>query len=241
MLKVLLYGYATGVRSSRKLKDRLAADINFMFVAGQARPNHKTIAEFRRRHLASFAGLFLTALRLRQAAGLAKLGRVAIDGTKLKANASRHKAMSYGRMTEREAQLEAEVSAILADAEAVDQAEDARYCDARGDELPPEMRRRARDGSKSGERGWSSLECLDLGREVVPPGARLWDRVRDGGPASAWRRAPAMCRAGRRSASVEPRPVPAARSAPVAIGGKESNIAVSCHRVPSTRHTWLGR
>lgn len=142
MLKVLLYGYATGVRSSRKLEDRLAADINFMFLAGQARPDHKTIAEFRRRHLAAFAGLFLTALRLCQAAGLAKLGRVAIDGTKLKANASRHKAMSYGRMVEREAQLEAEVRAILAEAEAVDAAEDARYGDARGDELPPELRRR---------------------------------------------------------------------------------------------------
>ena len=142
MLKVLLYGYATGVRSSRKLEDRLADDINFMFLAGGARPDHKTIAEFRRRHLAAFAGLFLTALRLCQAAGLAKLGRVAIDGTKLKANASRHKAMSYGRMAEREAQLAAEVKAILDEAEAADQAEDQRYGDARGDELPPELRRR---------------------------------------------------------------------------------------------------
>ena len=142
MLKVLLYGYATGVRSSRKLEDRLAADVNFMFLAGQARPDHKTIAEFRRRHLAAFEGLFLEALRLCQAAGLARLGRVAIDGTKLKANASKHKAMSYGRMTEREAVLRAEVQAILAEAEAVDTAEDARYGDARGDELPPELRRR---------------------------------------------------------------------------------------------------
>ena len=142
MLKVLLYGYATGVTSSRKLEERLAADIGFMFLAGQARPDHKTIAEFRRRHLAAFEGLFLSALRLCQAAGLATLGRVAIDGTKLKANASRHKAMSYGRMAEREAQLAAEVRAILDEAEAVDAAEDARYGDARGDELPPELRRR---------------------------------------------------------------------------------------------------
>jgi len=142
MLKVLLYGYATGVTSSRKLEERLAADINFMFLAGQARPDHKTIAEFRRRHLSAFEGLFLEALRLCQVAGLAKLGRVAIDGTKLKANASKHKAMSYGRMTEREAALAAEVQAILAEAEAVDAAEDARFGDARGDELPPELRRR---------------------------------------------------------------------------------------------------
>lgn len=142
MLKVLLYGYATGVRSSRRIEARLGADIDFMFLAGQARPDHKTIAEFRRRHLAAFEGLFLTALRLCQAAGLAKLGRVAIDGTKLKANASRHKAMSYGRMAEREAALAAEVRAILDEADAVDTAEDARYGDARGDELPEELRRR---------------------------------------------------------------------------------------------------
>jgi len=142
MLKVLLYGYATGVRSSRRIEERLGADVGFMFLAGQARPDHKTIAEFRRRHLAAFEGVFLEALRLCRAAGLAKLGRVAIDGTKLKANASRHKAMSYARMTEREAQLAAEVRAILDEAEAVDQAEDARYGDARGDELPEELRRR---------------------------------------------------------------------------------------------------
>jgi transposase len=142
MLKVLLYGYATGVTSSRRIEERLAADINFMFLAGQARPDHKTIAEFRRRHLAAFEGLFLDVLRLCQAAGLAKLGRVAIDGTKVKANASRHKAMSYGRMTEREAQLAAEVRSILEEAEATDAAEDARFGDARGDELPPELRRR---------------------------------------------------------------------------------------------------
>lgn len=142
MLKVLLYGYASGVTSSRRIEERLASDVNFMFLAGQARPDHKTIAEFRRRHLATFEGLFLTALRLCQAAGLAKLGRVAIDGTKLKANASRHKAMSYGRMAEGEAVLRAEVQAILDEAEAIDAAEDARYGDARGDELPPELRRR---------------------------------------------------------------------------------------------------
>ena len=106
------------------------------------RLDHKTIAEFRRRHLAAFEGLFLDALPPCHAAGLRKLGRVAIDGTKLKANASRHKAMSYGRMAEREAALAAEVQAILDEAEAVDAAEDAQFGDARGDELPPELRRR---------------------------------------------------------------------------------------------------
>ena len=142
MLKVLLYGYATGVRSSRKLEARLASDVGFMYLAGQSRPDHKTISSFRRRHLGAFGALFLQVLVLCQEAGLVKLGRVALDGTKVKANASRHKAMSYGRMAEREAALEAEVRAILDEAEAVDAAEDKLYGDARGDELPPELRTR---------------------------------------------------------------------------------------------------
>lgn len=142
MLKVLLYGYATGVRSSRRLEDRLRHDVDFMFLAGQARPDHKTISEFRRRHLAALSALFLESLRLCRAAGMVRLGTVALDGTKLKANASRHKAMSYGRMPEREAALEAEVKRILDEAEAIDAAEDARYGDARGDELPEALRTR---------------------------------------------------------------------------------------------------
>jgi len=142
MLKILLYGYANGVTSSRKIEARLGSDVNFMFLAGQARPDHKTIAEFRRRHLAAFEQLFLQALRLCREAGLAKLGRVAIDGTKLKANASRHKAMSYERMVEREAALAEEVDAILREAETTDAAEDAEHGDDRGDELPTELRRR---------------------------------------------------------------------------------------------------
>ena len=143
MLKVLLYGYAVGVRSSRKLEARLRCDVDFMFLAGQARPGHKAIGEFRRRHLEAFHRLFLDILLLCQEAGLVKLGRVALDGTKVKASASRHKAMSYGRMDEREAALEAEVARILEEAEAIDRAEDELYGeDARGDELPPALRTR---------------------------------------------------------------------------------------------------
>jgi hypothetical protein len=111
-----------------------------MFLAGQARPAHKAIGEFRRRHLVAFSVLFLGSLVLCREAGMVKLGRVALDGTKVKANASRHTAMSYARMAERETALEAQVAAILAEAEAVDAAEDARYGDARGDELPAELR-----------------------------------------------------------------------------------------------------
>ena len=142
MLKVLLYGYATGVRSSRKLEDRLRSDVGFMFLAGGSRPGHKAIGEFRRRHLEAFRRLFRDILLLCQQAGLVTLGRVALDGTKVKANASKHKAMSYGRMPEREAQLEAQVAAILEEAEAIDQAEDAEFGDARGDELPEALRTR---------------------------------------------------------------------------------------------------
>jgi transposase len=142
MLKVLLYGYATGVRSSRKLEERLKRDVDFMYLAGGARPGHKAIGEYRRRHLEAFHTLFLDILLLCQEAGLVKLGRVALDGTKLKASASKHKAMSYGRMDEREAALEAEVTRILEEAEATDQAEDERYGDARGDELPKALRTR---------------------------------------------------------------------------------------------------
>ena len=141
MLKVLLYGYVVGVRSSRKLEERLRSDVGFMYLAGQARPDHKTISEFRRRHLAALSGLFLESLRLCQAAGMVRLGRVALDGTKVKANASRHKAMSYGRMAEREAALEDEVARILEEAEAIDAAEDAAFGEARGDELPEALRR----------------------------------------------------------------------------------------------------
>jgi len=142
MLKVLLYGYAIGVRSSRKLEARLQRDVDFMYLAGQARPDHKTISEFRRRHLEAFEALFLDILRLCQQAGLVTLGRVALDGTKVKADASKHKAMSYARMPEREAALAAEVRRILAEAEAIDRAEDAEYGDARGDELPEALRTR---------------------------------------------------------------------------------------------------
>ena len=142
MLKVLLYGYATGVRSSRKLEDRLGSDVGFMFLAGGARPGHKAISEFRRRHLAALEALFLESLVLCRKAGLVKLGRVALDGTKVKASASKHKAMSYGRMDDREAALQVEVRRILTEAEATDVAEDALYGEARGDELPKALRTR---------------------------------------------------------------------------------------------------
>ncbi len=143
MLKLLIYGYCTGQRSSRGIERRCQDDVAFRYLAAGAVPDYRSIARFRRRHLQALAGLFLQALRLCQRAGMVRLGKVALDGTKLRANASRHKAMSYKRMVEREAQLEAEIDAMLAEAERVDAAEDERFGpDGRDDDLPEELNRR---------------------------------------------------------------------------------------------------
>src|SRR2546426_6483776 len=127
MLKLLIYGYCTGQRSSRGIERRCQDDVAFRYLAAGAVPDYRSIARFRRRHLEALAGLFLQALQLCQQAGMVRLGKVALDGTKLRANASRHKAMSYERMVEREKQLEAEIERMLAEAERQDAAEDERY------------------------------------------------------------------------------------------------------------------
>jgi transposase len=143
MLRVLLYGYATGVYSSRKIEARTYEDVAFRYLAADAHPDHDTFAEFRKRHLEALAGLFTQALLLCEKAGLVKLGHVAIDGTKIKANASKHKAQSYARMGETEQRLKAEIEALLKQAKDVDAAEDAQYGKGRrGDELPDELARR---------------------------------------------------------------------------------------------------
>jgi len=143
MVRVLLYGYATGVYSSRKIQAKTYDDVAFRFLSADEHPDHSTLAEFRKRHLQALAGLFTQALQLCAKAGLVKLGHVAIDGTKIKANASKHKAMSYGRMSETEQRLQQEVEALLKQAEATDAGEDALYGkDKRGDELPDELSRR---------------------------------------------------------------------------------------------------
>jgi len=143
MVRLLLYGYATGVYSSRKIQTRSFEDVAFRYLSGDQHPDHATIAEFRKRHLEALSGLFTQALLLCSEAGLVKLGHVAIDGTKIKANASKHKAMSYKRMNETETRLQQEIDALLRQAEATDAAEDAQYGkDRRGDELPAELQRR---------------------------------------------------------------------------------------------------
>jgi len=140
MVKVLLYAYCSGVASSRKIEKRLCEDIAFRVLAANNTPDFRTISDFRKDHLKALAGLFLQVLKLCQKAGLVKLGHVALDGTKIKANASKHKAMSYKRMKEEEARLEAEVAELLKKAEAVDEEEDQRYGEGKkGDELPKEL------------------------------------------------------------------------------------------------------
>ena len=140
MVKVLLYGYCVGVASSRRIAQRLHEDIAFRVLAANNTPDFRTISDFRKDHLAALSGLFLQVLAFCQRVGLVKLGHVALDGTKVRANASRHKAMSYKRMKEKEAQLAAEVAELLRRAQEVDDEEDRRYGqDKRGDELPEEL------------------------------------------------------------------------------------------------------
>ncbi len=143
MTKVLVYGYCVGVFSSRRLEKRLSEDIAFRVLAAGNEPDFRTISEFRRIHLKALEGLFVQVLQLALKLGAMKLGRVAIDGTKIKANASKHKAMSYERMLREEQRLREEVKQLLAEAEQTDKDEDKRYGrNRRGDELPAELGRR---------------------------------------------------------------------------------------------------
>jgi hypothetical protein len=140
MGKLLLYGYCVGVASSRKIEAATYDQVAFRYLAANEHPDHASIAEFRRRHLPAMAALFLEVLKLCQKAGLVKLGHVALDGTKIKANASRHRNCSYAGLTAREKELARQVEQILAEAERADQAEDQRFGRGRrGDELPPEL------------------------------------------------------------------------------------------------------
>jgi transposase len=139
MVALLLYAYSRGIYSSRQIARACEERLDFMAVTALQRPDFRTISDFRRRHLAALAGLFGQVLALCREAGLVRLGHVALDGTKLLANASKHKAMSYGRMKRREAELQAEVARWLEQAARLDAAEDAEHGDGRGDEMPAWM------------------------------------------------------------------------------------------------------
>jgi hypothetical protein len=150
MVKLLVYGYANGVMSSRKLERARYRDVAVRMLCADQHPDYRSIARFRKRHLEALGELFVQALRLCKEAELVGLGVLALDGTKLRANASRHKAMSHGRMVKKEARLEVEITelgrnveALLDEAERVDAEEDERFgAENRGDELPEELRRR---------------------------------------------------------------------------------------------------
>jgi len=136
MTALLLYAYCCGIYSSRRIAKACLERVDFMMIVANDPADFRTISDFRKRHLAALAGLFVQVLRLAETAGLVRLGHVALDGTKIKANASKHKAMSYEGMKRREAELQAEVDRWLAAAEAADAEEDELYGDKRGDELP---------------------------------------------------------------------------------------------------------
>src|ERR1700720_636390 len=137
MTALLLHGYASGLYSSRRIAKAALGRADFMMIVAGDPPDFRTISDFRKRHLRALASLFVQMLKLAEKAGLVKLGHVALDGTKIKANASKHKAMSYERMKKREAELQAEVDRWLVAAEAADAEEDETFGkDKRGDELP---------------------------------------------------------------------------------------------------------
>jgi len=193
MVALLLYGYSRGVYASRRLAQACEERVDFMAVTGLNKPDFRTIADFRRRHLAALSGLFVQVLKLCQSAGLVKLGHVAVDGTKLKASASRHKAMSYGRMKQAEPKLAAEVAAWLKAAEAQDAAEDAEHgADLRGDETPAWMADKAQRlarirAAKAELEAEAALDPSDLDPDGPGPSSGMQERGRpkrakDGGP-----------------------------------------------------------
>jgi transposase len=143
MVKVLVYAYATGVFSSRKMAQKLKEDVAFRVLGANNFPAHRTLREFRRLHLRELSELFVKVVELAREAGLVKLGRLGVDGTKVRANASKHKAMSYGRMGKEEVRLKQEIEELLRRAEKQDRAEDREHGDRAGDELPEELKRRS--------------------------------------------------------------------------------------------------
>jgi transposase len=181
MLKVLVYAYCVGKPSSRKIERATYEDVAFRVLSGDQHPDHDCIADFRKRHLGALAGLFAQVLALCQKAGLVKLGHIAIDGSKFQANASKHKAMSYGRMGEAEKKLTEEVERLLQEAERVDAEEDAQHGKGkRGDELPKELARRETRLKKIRE-AKAALEAEAKERalaEAAEVAARLEERAR---------------------------------------------------------------
>jgi transposase len=142
MVCLLLYAYCVGVFSSRKIARACERNLAFIAIVGPERPDFRTISNFRKLHLAAFKDVFVQVVRLAAAAGLVQLGNVAIDGTKIQGNASRHKAMSYGYMKKEVERLREDIEALVTQAYQQDEADDAAWGSRRGDELPAELARR---------------------------------------------------------------------------------------------------
>ena len=142
MVTLLLYSYCKGVFSSRKIQSRCGEDVAFRVIVGEDIPDFRTISDFRKDNLKHMQSLFVQTLQVCAEAGLVKLGRVALDGAKVKANASRHKAMSYDRMLKDEERLQQEIADLMAQADAADAADDEQFGDRHGDEIPDELARR---------------------------------------------------------------------------------------------------
>ena len=179
MVKVLVYGYATGVFSSRKIARKLHEDVAFRVLGAGNFPRHRTICDFRALHLEEFSALFVQVVKLAREGGLAKLGTIAVDGTRIKANASRHKAMSYERMQRTELELTAQIEALLARAKATDEAEKNEP----ELDIPAEMARRenrleviraAREQARADCCGGNT--CLNE-RGAFPVPCRVWTRI----------------------------------------------------------------
>jgi len=189
MVALLLYAYAVGIYSSRRIAKACIERVDFMAIVALDAPDFRTTSEFRRRHLVALSALFVQVLKLCEQAGLVKLGHVALDGTKINANASKHKAMSYERMKKREPELQAEVDGWLKAAEAADAAEDAAFgVDRRGDEMPDwvadkqarlakirqakaelEAEAKAKAAAEQAAREKKDGDKLRPGRKAVPP------------------------------------------------------------------------
>lgn len=164
MTLLLMYAYARGVNSSREIERRCETDLAFRYLAGGERPDHDTLCTFRVRHLEAFRALFVDTLRVATEAGLKKVGHLSVDGTKMKANASKHKAMSYGRMDEATRKLDEQVKKLLEDAAALDAQEDERYGKGqRGDELPEELK----DPATRAERLKQAKRRLEADKKVA--------------------------------------------------------------------------
>jgi transposase len=197
MVTLLLYAYSVGVFASRKIAAACERNLAFLAIVGQERPDFRTINEFRLRHRAAVRALFIQVLRLAGHLGMVKLGNLSTDGTKIEANASRHKAMSYGYMTKESKRLEEEIEQLLAQADRVDAEQDAALGSRRGDELPEELKRREDRLAKIREA---------QGRLEAEGRVRAAEEQRERDAAEAERQAAGKKRRGKAPAPVDPTP-----------------------------------